>query len=116
MEHAPNEEYITTQKADNTVEETVSISEGKVVDTIIISSPVNGTAADLSETPDEAFAGRMMGDGAMVIPEDGMVFAPENGEVCFIFNTKHAIGFQTESGVTTLSSIPQAVCTSTRSL
>jgi PTS system D-glucosamine-specific IIC component len=102
LEHAPNEEYITTQKADNTVEETVSVSEGKVVDTIIISSPVNGTAADLSETPDEAFAGRMMGDGAMVIPEDGMVFAPENGEVCFIFNTKHAIGFQTESGVTML--------------
>ena len=102
LEHAPNEEYITTQKADNTVEETVSVSERKVVDTIIISSPVNGTAADLSETPDEAFAGRMMGDGAMVIPEDGMVFAPENGEVCFIFNTKHAIGFQTESGVTML--------------
>ena len=102
LEHAPNEEYITTQKADNTVEETVSVSEGKVVDTIIISSPVNGTAADLSETPDEAFAGRMMGDGAMVIPVDGMVFAPENGEVCFIFNTKHAIGFQTESGVTML--------------
>ena len=59
-------------------------------------------AADLSETPDDAFAGRMMGDGAMVIPEDGMVFAPENGEVCFIFNTKHAIGFQTESGITML--------------
>ena len=102
LEHAPNEEYISTQETDNTVEETVTVSEGKIIDSIIISSPVNGTAADLSETPDEAFAGRMMGDGAMVIPEDGMVFAPENGEVCFIFNTKHAIGFQTESGVTML--------------
>ena len=102
LEHAPNEEYISTQETDNTVEETVAVSEGKIIDSIIISSPVNGTAADLSETPDEAFAGRMMGDGAMVIPEDGMVFAPENGEVCFIFNTKHAIGFQTESGVTML--------------
>ena len=101
LETAPNEEYIP-QQTEIIEEKAAEEVGGKVVDTIIISSPVNGTAADLSETPDDAFAGRMMGDGAMVIPEDGMVFAPENGEVCFIFNTKHAIGFQTESGITML--------------
>ena len=101
LEHAPEEEYVPQQT--ETVEETATAeNNGKVVDTIIISSPVNGKAADLSETPDEAFAGRMMGDGAMVVPEEGIIFAPEDGEVCFIFNTKHAIGFQTESGVTML--------------
>ncbi|MBP3665019.1 MAG: PTS glucose transporter subunit IIA, partial [Tyzzerella sp.] len=101
LEHAPEEEYVPQQT--ETVEETAAAeNNGKVVDTIIISSPVNGKAADLSETPDEAFAGRMMGDGAMVVPEEGIIFAPEDGEVCFIFNTKHAIGFQTESGVTML--------------
>ena len=101
LETAPNEEYIP-QQTEAVEEKAAEEVGGNVVDTIIISSPVNGTAADLSETPDDAFAGRMMGDGAMVIPEDGMVFAPENGEVCFIFNTKHAIGFQTESGITML--------------
>ena len=101
LETAPNEEYIP-QQTEAVEEKAAEEVGGNVVDTIIISSPVNGTAADLSETPDDAFAGRMMGDGAMVIPEDGMVFAPENGEVCFIFNTKHAIGFQTESGVSML--------------
>ena len=101
LETAPNEEYIP-QQTEIIEEKAAEEVGGKVVDTIIISSPVNGKAADLSETPDDAFAGRMMGDGAMVIPEDGMVFAPENGEVCFIFNTKHAIGFQTESGITML--------------
>ena len=101
LEHAPEEEYVPQQT--ETVEETATAeNNGKVVDTIIISSPVNGKAADLSETPDEAFAGRMMGDGAMVVPEEGIIFAPEDGEVCFIFNTKHAIGFKTESGVTML--------------
>ena len=99
--HAPNEEYIP-QQAETAVEETAAETTGKVVDTVIISSPVNGTAADLSETPDDAFAGRMMGDGAMVVPEEGMIYAPEDGEICFIFGTKHAIGFQTESGVTML--------------
>ena len=101
LETAPNEEYIP-QQTEIIEEKATEEVGGNVVDTIIISSPVNGMAADLSETPDDAFAGRMMGDGAMVIPEDGMVFAPENGEVCFIFNTKHAIGFQTESGITML--------------
>ncbi len=99
--HAPNEEYIP-QQAETAAEETAAEATGKVVDTVIISSPVNGTAADLSETPDDAFAGRMMGDGAMVMPEEGMIYAPEDGEICFIFGTKHAIGFQTESGVTML--------------
>ena len=67
-----------------------------------IYSPVNGTAADLSDTPDEAFAGRMMGDGAMVLPEDSEVRAPEDGEVSFVFETKHAIGFETASGLAML--------------
>lgn len=107
LETAPNEEYVPEHvknaEASTAEEETiVEKEESKLVDTIIISSPVNGRAADLSETPDEVFSSRMMGDGAMVVPEDGSIFAPENGEVCFIFSTKHAIGFQTESGISML--------------
>lgn len=102
LEHAPEEEVVP-QQAEVKAEETKAAEvTGKVTDTIMIYSPVNGTAADLSKTPDEAFAGRMMGDGAMVVPEEGVVCAPADGEVCFIFNTKHAIGFQTESGVSML--------------
>ena len=98
LETAPNEEYVPQQTG--TAEETSKTEvSGNVVESIVISSPVNGTAADLSETPDDAFAGRMMGDGAMVVPEEDVIYAPEDGEVCFIFGTKHAIGYQTESGV-----------------
>lgn len=74
----------------------------KVMKTIIISSPVTGTAADLSTAPDEAFAGRMMGDGAVVTPTEPIVCAPEDGEVTFVFDTKHAIGFMTDSGISLL--------------
>jgi glucose-specific phosphotransferase system IIA component len=70
--------------------------------TVIISSPVKGIAADLSTAPDEAFAGRMMGDGAVVTPTEPVVSAPEDGEVCFVFETKHAIGFMTDTGVSLL--------------
>ncbi len=98
LEHAPEEEY--TPSADKAAKESgkkESKTSGKAVSTTIIYSPVNGEAADLSEVPDEAFAGRMMGDGAMVIPSDGEVRAPEDGEVCFVFDTKHAVGFETSS-------------------
>lgn len=76
--------------------------EAGPVRTITISSPVKGIAADLSTAPDEAFAGRMMGDGAVVTPLDPIVRAPEDGEVCFIFETKHAIGFLTDTGISLL--------------
>ena len=76
--------------------------EQKVVDTITVCSPMSGLAADLSTAPDEAFAEKMMGDGAVVTPEDPYVRAPEDGEVAFVFDTKHAIGFVTDSGVSLL--------------
>ncbi|MGI6094877.1 MAG: glucose PTS transporter subunit IIA [Lachnospiraceae bacterium] len=73
--------------------------EAKVVRSILISSPVTGTAADLSETPDAAFADKMMGDGAVVMPEDPLIKAPADGEVNFVFDTKHAVGFLTNEGI-----------------
>ncbi len=75
---------------------------GTVVKTVTIFSPITGKAADLSTAPDEAFAGRMMGDGAIVTPTDAVVAAPEDGEVAFVFETKHAIGFTTDSGLSLL--------------
>ena len=103
LETAPDEEYVADAPADvqkeTAKEET---KETKVVKTVVISSPVTGVAADLSTAPDEAFAGRMMGDGAVVTPEKAVVTAPEDGEVCFVFETKHAIGFLTDSGISLL--------------
>ena len=77
-------------------------TEKKVVKRIVISSPVTGKAADLGTAPDEAFAQRMMGDGAVVTPEEAFVYAPEDGEVAFVFDTKHAVGYMTDSGVSLL--------------
>ncbi len=67
--------------------------------TLTISSPMTGIAADLSNAPDEGFAGKMMGDGAVVTPEDSLVVAPEDGTIGFVFETQHAIGFVTDTGV-----------------
>lgn len=90
------EDYL--EKAPDTYAET----EKKVVKRIVISSPVTGMAADLGTAPDEAFAQKMMGDGAVVTPEEAFVCAPEDGEVAFVFDTKHAIGYMTDSGISLL--------------
>ena len=86
LETAPNEEYIAGNKEK----------------TVVIYSPVTGIAADLAIAPDDAFAKKMMGDGAVVKPTGKFVCAPENGEVCFVFETKHAIGFLTDDGISML--------------
>ena len=62
------------------------------------SSPLNGIASPIEETPDEAFAGKMMGDGIMIMPEDKTVFSPCDGEILFVFPSKHAVGIKTNDG------------------
>lgn len=103
LEKAPDEEYVSAEEtAVEEKKEEKPAKETKVVKSVVISSPMKGVAADLSTAPDEAFAGRMMGDGAAVTPVDPIVRAPEDGEVCFVFETKHAIGFMTDSGISIL--------------
>lgn len=91
----------STETAAETTAEAAPAEE-TVVSTTIISSPITGLATALEHVPDEGFAGKMMGDGAAVTPEDATICAPEDGEVVFVFDTKHAIGFQTDSGVALL--------------
>ena len=62
-------------------------------------SPFNGRAASITETPDEAFAEKMMGDGYVVFPSEGVVYAPEDCEISFVFPSKHALGLRTEDGL-----------------
>lgn len=98
-EIVPQAEEVAVTKEENTTAENET---KEVKETIIVSSPITGLAADLSTAPDEGFAGRMMGDGAVVTPENAQIVAPEDGEVVFVFDTKHAIGFLTDSGLSLL--------------
>ncbi len=104
LEKAPNTYAETEEAVAEAAEEKQTEETGsqEIKETIIISSPITGIAADLSTAPDEAFAQKMMGDGAVVTPEDPYVRAPEDGEVAFVFDTKHAIGFITDSGISLL--------------
>lgn len=66
---------------------------------LVLVSPVNGELLDISNVPDEVFAQKMMGDGFAIKSNDGLVVSPVDAEVQLVFETKHAIGLKTESGL-----------------
>ena len=64
----------------------------------VFSSYVEGRMADISEAPDEAFAGKLMGDGIVMFPKGNIVYAPADATIETVFPTKHAIGLKTKEG------------------
>lgn len=104
LETAPNIEYNKKNNVVNNEDKEDDIfnedkDKKKIVKSIVISSPITGISANLDTAADEAFASRMMGDGAIVTPTDEIVVAPDDGEIIFVFDTKHAVGFTTKDGI-----------------
>lgn len=65
----------------------------------VIAAPLNGTAVPLTEVNDAVFSQKVLGDGAAILPSEGKVFSPVDGEVSALFETKHAIGLTSSEGV-----------------
>lgn len=64
-----------------------------------ILAPMSGSVIALDQVPDSTFASGLLGRGVAIIPAVGKVIAPFPGEVASLFQTKHAIGLQSDSGI-----------------
>ncbi|MCD8169096.1 MAG: glucose PTS transporter subunit IIA [Clostridiales bacterium] len=64
-----------------------------------IYAPMSGNVIPLSEVPDQVFSSGMLGGGAAIEPSEYKVYAPFNGKIDSIFDTKHAIGLISEDGM-----------------
>lgn len=64
--------------------------------------PISGDVEDLSQAHDEAFSSGSMGEGMVVEPSEGMLYAPFDGSVTMLFKTKHAIGLTSNKGAEVL--------------
>lgn len=62
-------------------------------------APIKGKVIKIEEIPDEVFSSKMVGDGFAVVPDEGLVCSPCEGEVLKIFPTKHAILMKTNDGL-----------------
>ncbi|HKN05908.1 MAG TPA: PTS beta-glucoside transporter subunit IIABC [Buttiauxella sp.] len=67
-----------------------------------ILAPMSGTVLAMNEVPDSTFASGLLGEGAAIIPLTGKVIAPFYGEVASLFQTRHAIGLLSNSGIEVL--------------
>lgn len=50
----------------------------------LIYAPCKGRVVPLAEVPDPVFADKVLGDGFAVIPADGRIYAPADGEVAMV--------------------------------
>ncbi|WP_235700287.1 glucose PTS transporter subunit IIA, partial [Companilactobacillus paralimentarius] len=67
-----------------------------------LDAPVTGKVVALSEVPDDVFSQGLLGKGITVVPSEGKLYAPADGTVEMIFDTKHALGMKTNSGAEVL--------------
>lgn len=65
----------------------------------IIYSPLKGEVIELKNIKDQAFASGALGKGIAIEPSEGKVSSPVKGTVTMLFNTNHAIGITSDSGV-----------------
>ena len=68
----------------------------------VLYNPIEGEIIDLSNVPEGAFSGKLLGDGFAVLPTGSAVYSPADGEVIVLFPTKHAIVILTEKGLEVL--------------
>ncbi len=57
-----------------------------------------GQMIAMEDVNDETFKNKILGDGVAVIPSAGKVYAPADGRIISIFDTKHAICFASNYG------------------
>lgn len=57
-----------------------------------IAAPVKGQAVKQEDIPDETFAQGILGAGLGIQPEEGVVYAPFDGTISSVAESKHAIG------------------------
>lgn len=72
---------------------------GKEVHDTTVYAPVTGEMILLSQVDDPTFATEILGKGLAVIPEEGKVYAPFDGEMIAVFETKHAMGMRSNGGI-----------------
>lgn len=94
---------ISTEEASDKIEEKPQ-TEGTEntetnVKTITLYSHMNGTAVKLEDVEDEVFSQKILGEGAAVEPSEGKLYAPCDGKIDSVFDTKHAVNMVSDDGV-----------------
>jgi len=61
--------------------------------------PIEGQIIPLENVNDDVFSRKIMGDGIAIIPSQGVLRAPADGTIVSLFDSGHALGLLTDTGV-----------------
>lgn len=64
----------------------------------LLHAHMNGKVVPLEQVPDEAFSGKVLGDGCAIEPADGKLYAPCDGVIDTVFDTCHAVNMRSDQG------------------
>lgn len=62
-------------------------------------SPINGEGIELEKVNDESFASGALGKGFAIVPSEGKVYAPFDGSMTIVYDTKHLLAMTSNDGV-----------------
>lgn len=71
---------------------------GSLVERVEIKSPLKGTVVPLKQVADPVFSDGILGEGAAIEPEDGRVYAPADGVISAVMDSRHAVGITADNG------------------
>ena len=66
---------------------------------ITVASPVSGKVQGLDQVNDAVFSNKTVGDGCAVVPEEGLICAPCDGNIVQIIETNHAFCILSDDGL-----------------
>lgn len=94
---------IGTEKASDKIEEKPQTEGAENTETngktITLYSHMNGTAVKLEDVEDDVFSQKILGEGTAVEPSEGKLYAPCDGKIDSVFDTKHAVNMVSDDGV-----------------
>ena len=104
------DDFMTTDYADNpdsiiaegktaSAEEKTAETKGKQAENeIILYSHLKGKVIPLEKVEDEVFSQKILGEGIAVEPSEGKLYAPCNGVIESVFDTRHAVSITSDGG------------------
>lgn len=87
----PKENIQTSDSVDS------SVGQKHIKDEVLC-APVKGRVIPIEEVGDPTFAEKILGDGAAIIPDTGLIVSPSDATVDTVFDTNHAISLATDNG------------------
>lgn len=86
-------------KENSAIVETTNATKTHKIGAVKLALPIKGAVEQLADVNDNVFSSGILGDGIAVIPDEGKLYAPIAGEIEMVYETNHALGMKTASGV-----------------